>query len=466
MRRLLAAVLVATLLSGCSAQWLSQQVVALENWLREEPASSAPAAEEPAQELPQEPPQEPPQAPPEDRLEEDSQLPRQAASPQEAPSATREEPLSEERYGYRSLGENDQALYRKIVDAVESYTNFVDVAQPPTSREALAKVFQYYVQDHPEHFWLSKSYQYRFYDTAPDQPVLLVLNYYDGQVTDQVGKGREMAVTASRERIALQRKDFDAKLALWLEKLPPGAAAEEKEQLVHDMVVENIRYDSATASSLDLKSGVDSHSFSVYGALMEGLAVCEGYSELFQLLLLQSGVECLTAIGTSRGQPHQWNVVRLGDGYYHVDPTWDDTDIFNDIDLGCYYYFNLSDQQISRDHVIGGSSFYGYPLPACGDGSRSYYEQTALMVKNGVLAESAVQRLNAQVDQRSKWLLIMFDNKPDNAYLQEWINDHIWHTGGLIEQTLATRPEQVRAGTSYYTVENWGMAIIPLEYAP
>jgi len=78
----------------------------------------------------------------------------------------------------------------------------------------------------------------------------------------------------------------------------------------------------------------------VYDAFMQHLAYCQTYSQKYQYLLWQAGIECFLAGGTavlSDGTvfgDHEWNIVRLDGALYHMDTTWDTGDL---------YYFGMDD---------------------------------------------------------------------------------------------------------------------------
>ena len=78
--------------------------------------------------------------------------------------------------------------------------------------------------------------------------------------------------------------------------------------------------------------------------------------KLAKRLYDELGIPCYYCTGYS-GEDHAWNIIRIGDTYYNVDVTWDDTD------PSTYDYFNKTDAQFVGTHVRTGMSVY---LPPCG----------------------------------------------------------------------------------------------------
>ena len=69
---------------------------------------------------------------------------------------------------------------------------------------------------------------------------------------------------------------------------------------------------------------------------MEGLAVCDGYTAAYNLLLKLEGISCSTA----STDDHIWTVAVLDGKTYHIDPTWGDQATSVD-----YRYFAMSQQE-------------------------------------------------------------------------------------------------------------------------
>ena len=87
---------------------------------------------------------------------------------------------------------------------------------------------------------------------------------------------------------------------------------------IHDYLVLNCEYDQKSVES----GSVPSDSFTAYGVFVNRIAVCQGYSAAFQMLMNRLGIACVAV--QSNAMNHAWNLVRVNDQWYHVDATWDD----------------------------------------------------------------------------------------------------------------------------------------------
>ncbi len=91
-------------------------------------------------------------------------------------------------------------------------------------------------------------------------------------------------------------------------------------------------------------------------ALNSSYAKCTGYATLFMALCEQSGLSCCQVAGYARGGGHDWNYVRIGNGWYYVDPTWNDT-------TGNQY---LISRKLWSDHTEVWARIYIINFQACG----------------------------------------------------------------------------------------------------
>lgn len=120
----------------------------------------------------------------------------------------------------------------------------------------------------------------------------------------------------------------------------------EKVLEIHDYIVEKGEYDTRLFSEGD----VPPESYSTYGILALGVGVCESYAKSMKYLLDDAGIESMIVIGTSRGENHAWNLVRIEDEYYHIDSTWNDPITEDGSQIIRHNFFNLSDEQIGKTH--------------------------------------------------------------------------------------------------------------------
>jgi transglutaminase-like putative cysteine protease len=93
-----------------------------------------------------------------------------------------------------------------------------------------------------------------------------------------------------------------------------GCSEAEKIKKIHDYICKNVEYYNDGTWNCH----------SAYAALKQKAAVCQGYAALFYALGIQAGLKVRCVSGTSNGQPHLWNIVRMGGSWYNLDTTWDD----------------------------------------------------------------------------------------------------------------------------------------------
>ncbi len=119
----------------------------------------------------------------------------------------------------------------------------------------------------------------------------------------------------------------------------------------------------------------------IYGALVQKEAMCEGYTKAFSYLCNLAGIENVIVAGETY-VPHVWNMVKLGGNWYHVDVTWDDPDdklheAFPDVIL--YQYFMVTDSVIENNHLI-----WSYPaeFPKANGRNENYFVREGTDITN------------------------------------------------------------------------------------
>ncbi len=243
-----------------------------------------------------------------------------------------------EYYGRTVLSgfDNSNALlfvYDKIASSMDDINNIIedgtdykieiDISEDwyAVTPAELKTVIDVYTRDYTGHFWFNKRYGYSGYLNSENTEIITKIYMY---------------CYADREGTALAKQKYDSAA----DKLIAGITSEmpefERELILHDRLADHIAYED----------GDRVHD--AYGALINGKAVCEGYTKAFQYLLQKVGIQSFMATGTGNGDLHAWNIVRIDGKYYNVDLTWDDqkSDII-------YTYFNITDEEIkSLSHIL------------------------------------------------------------------------------------------------------------------
>ena len=225
---------------------------------------------------------------------------------------------------YQMLNDTGKALYRQIyANAQDLRKSFapVETISPAQLRNAFMAV----CNDHPELFWMNTAYGYQY---APDGSIAEI----------------DLSFNITATQMDTAKAAFDAGAKKILDQTYGKYTDYDKEAAVHDALLDSVVYDKNAPMNQ-----------SAYSALVNGRTVCAGYARAFQYILQQLGIPCYYVEGYA-GENHAWNIVKLDDGYYNVDTTWDDTN------PNTYDYFNCSDADYAKDHVRRELSVY---LPPC-----------------------------------------------------------------------------------------------------
>lgn len=208
------------------------------------------------------------------------------------------------------------------------------------SVEEVAQAYELFISDHPECFWIGKSY---------------VCSRVGGKVVS-IKPDYSFLGTA----LATAREQLESVVENIMGDLPQTNNYD-KALYLHDRLAAHVTY-----------AFVGEHQ-TAYGALVDGKAVCAGYAAAYQLLLHRAGIDAWTVTGFSNkpGESipiaHAWNVVWIEEGVcVYTDVTWDDGDAET-----FHGYFNLTKQEMEKDHEVSADTFV---LPDCNHDGNSYFD--------------------------------------------------------------------------------------------
>lgn len=252
-----------------------------------------------------------------------------------------------EEYYFNQIPSELNEIYRELHDRIKNYEDSaklyatVDVDQFWTAYYAL-------LADHPEFFWIGTTVQIK-----------------ESGLTGEV-VSYELSTTVDRDSRDYLLTQIEAAADECINQISPEATDYEKIKFVYEYLINTTDYNSSSPDNQNIQSALLNHS-----------SVCAGYSKAFQYILHRMGMFCTYVTGkTTDGGDHGWNLVRIGDQYYHVDVTWGDPVFAGQMESDSsgsamnYNYLCCTDQEIYKTHIPEVS----VPLPECADDSYNYYK--------------------------------------------------------------------------------------------
>lgn len=253
---------------------------------------------------------------------------------------------------------------------VDFGTTFNELLQEKNGEAVLTNAFQLSINalllDHPEIFYLDVTKMYMFTESTtsfsgttyrisigPDGNTNYLLNGFNGRediyVAEDKVKTELYNITSN-----LSGNDY------------------EKILKVHNYLIDTITYDSTTEDK--------EVSHTLYGALVNKEAVCDGYAKAFKYILDNIGISCVEICGTAQNsagvtESHAWNDVLVEGKWYAIDVTWDDPIIIggngqltNDLR---YSYFLKGRDNFYNSHqedgfIVSNGEFYYPAISAVG----------------------------------------------------------------------------------------------------
>lgn len=330
--------------------------------------------------------------------------------------------LEEENYRnklyYQQLSEDQKIYYQCMYHAAsnnetEYYTSFV------LNPDAEINARLAFGADYPEYFWFGGNV-----DTdigyEKDKLGLIEHSYY---------LVRQNAYEFSDEDLENTVQQINDKL----DEIIPTLVGEDDYNTVLNVfkyIADNTEYDEEYKHIQDIRA-----------VLLEGRGVCSSYAETFQLICNKLGFECYSVVGdvdekeyeslanhnseekkeqdTKGDDGHEWNIIRIEDKWYWVDPTWGDMSLDEDVAQVNYdmSYFLSPDAVMSIDHIA--SEDFKYPV--CDD--YSFYLNDKMGVSLEYFDKTIVEDVLTEAfkDERNN-IIYQFYSEEDVKKFVDWIN--------------------------------------------
>ena len=188
--------------------------------------------------------------------------------------------------------------------------------------------------DRPEYFFLGRKMTF-FYCSGREGRLRMQILYTPAEI-------ETLKTTFRQKMLPLMAGTADKSLV-------------QREELIYSRLARQLRYQNTRSEQ----------EHNLVGPMLASRGVCEGQNALLLYCLRRAGVTCVQVLGKGRTENHCWAMVWLNGEPVHCDVTWEKPGK----GVMLYRYFNLTDEQIARDH----SGFAGQNLPACCTGTYSYY---------------------------------------------------------------------------------------------
>ena len=222
------------------------------------------------------------------------------------------------------------SLYSSIYNGISSIKPEINVGSFSKDSAVVFETLNSVLQDHPELFYFS----------------------YKGSLFWSDGRF-EIKYLYSTSTILSMKSQLEQKAnQILAQTITPGMSEYEKVKAIHDYLVLNMAYDYDNY----LRGSLPEDSYNVYGALIKGTAVCEGYTEAMIYLLSKLNIETKYVTGTANGGAHAWNKVKIDGAWYNVDATWNDP-VPDKKGYVRYDYFLVTDSELAKDHKWDNSGF-------------------------------------------------------------------------------------------------------------
>lgn len=305
------------------------------------------------------------------------------------------QPLSTKNFDM--LSKTEKQAYISVFNNIEMHPKYIKI--PLLSQSEFSNVYFAVKNDNPDMLCFADSCNMITFLSS----CFLQLHYdYEKEECDNKTK-----ILDNRVNEIMKTIDFTDKYAA--------------ELIIHDYIVMNCTYsDNAQNAS------------NAYGCLVDGEAVCSGYSRATMLLLEKAGVESMLIAGTginsdNESISHMWNIVWIDDKPYHLDVTWDDPT--SSVGMISHMFFNLTTEEISVDHKDMSVDI------ECVASDANYFIKENLMFDqyNSEALSDIKNRLCDNINSGKNYIEIEFSD--NNAYntAVESIIDNSTHTSDMYE---------------------------------
>ena len=333
-----------------------------------------------------------------------------------------------QHYGKAFLTDAQKSVYEALETGITNCDESIPVDRELGLKiEDIRPVIEMFLADHPGYFWFPGSYTY---------------SHYSGIVASIIPKYTMAGSAATKTQIEEAKDVYEAKLDAVIDEMETKLSDPtdyERALWLHDKVAEIVTYEYGPNHQ------------TAYGALVDQKAVCAGYAELYQALLLEAGIPAWSVKGasinpvTQEVQNHEWNLLWIDDSCVYADVTWDDQ-----MDEIFHIYFARDITGMNPEHALNSS--YSDKIPECVHGKcdkYTYYDkvENKHILTEEVTADMLAEIMTEQIEGKSFVTMLYAPNDEMLNSFNAWLNED-GNVGELVGKLIPS------SGYSYIYWEN------------
>ena len=269
--------------------------------------------------------------------------------------------VSVDKYFYNQLSQDSQMIYKAFQSNIENMKtgtykielgdSFTNILSKDNGQEELGRIYQSAFEafnyDNPEVFYLNANKMYLNIETTTTGSrkkynVFVSSGNENNYFTDEFSSKAQVDNAINQVR-QIRNQVISRRTGNTYQDI----------KMVHDYLVDNLEYDTSISRP---------HIYTIYGALINKVCVCEGYARAFKYIMDGLNIPCVMVMGeatNSQGQRenHAWNYVQINGKWYAIDVTWDDPVVYGGgrvTNESRYKYFLKGSNSFNQDHVPSG----------------------------------------------------------------------------------------------------------------